>query len=335
MNMMNQAYIAQLSGTDELWEPLWGLRIRLTEMEQRLLQTSVMRRLHFIHHNGGSYINTQHVDTRLQHSLGVFALVAYYCPDQLERRAAALLHDIGHLPFSHTLEQIEGLDHHQRTRELLYGEEISGILAAYAIDQGQILDLIEGRIPSPLRNKDNRLHLDHLDSWVRSGRTTGLLQSAHALVPRISLVGQNLSTDAETADLLLRLIISEAEFHASAVNIGTTAVLLRLVSMLVKQQAVSLESITAMTDNSLEALLLSSPHTQEEAQRLYYGSHPLRITRDRGEAPADAYRSTLSKLYLSLPLIDQGQVSVESLPSYPLLSGLTTRLGEYYIYWDR
>lgn len=88
--MKDTSYIAQLVGTRDLWEPLWGLKTRLTEVEFSLLHSSVLRRLQFIHHSGSSYINTQHTSSRLQHTLGVFSLVANLCPDWSELRIAAL-----------------------------------------------------------------------------------------------------------------------------------------------------------------------------------------------------------------------------------------------------
>jgi len=51
-------------------------------------------------------------NNRLQHTLGVFSLVAHFCPENVLLRAAALLHDVGHAPFSHALERLDGVDHH-------------------------------------------------------------------------------------------------------------------------------------------------------------------------------------------------------------------------------
>ncbi len=166
-------YIAQLVGIRDLWEPLWGLNTRLSEAEACILHTTALRRLQFIHTSGCSYFSTQHNSTRLQHTLGVFSLAAYFCPDWSELRIAALLHDIGHYPFSHTLEKLEGFDHHKLTEDLIYSTEVSGILLKYDFDPAEILEIINGRLASPLCNSSNKLNLDHLDGWVRSGQITG------------------------------------------------------------------------------------------------------------------------------------------------------------------
>lgn len=330
----NSGYIAQLIGGKELWEPLWGLKTRLTETESYLLNSYPVRRLHFIHHSGCSYINTQHVATRLQHTLGVFSLVAYYCLDWYELRIAALLHDIGHSPFSHVLEQIEGIDHHQRTNELLYSNEISDILAKGDFAPSVILDLIEGNTPSPLRNKDNKIHLDHLDSWVRSAQITGLLQSPAQLLSKLELEENYISTDFETAELLLQLIISEAKFHCSDTNIGPNTILKHLVFELIEHNVVTVEVISKMTDSGLESLLISCEQTKEEANRLFYRPQEIKVTRRNGNDASNHYMFVLNKLYLSEPLINNGKGLVTSLSSYPVLEQLSSFFGTYHISWN-
>ncbi|MNC14923.1 HD domain protein [compost metagenome] len=271
--------------------------------------------------------------TRLQHTIGVFSLVAYFCPDWVELRIAALLHDIGHSPFSHVLEQIEGIDHHRKTRELLFSSEIGDILADYSIDPSVILDLIEGNIASPLRNKENKVHLDHLDSWLRSAQITGLVPSPGLLLSKITRAGDHITMDGETAETVLQCIISEAKFHCSAVNIGPNAILKQLITNLLEEHIVSVESISDMTDARVEAMLLTTGQTREEAHRLFYRPHEIKVTRSAGNLPEGSLVVALSKLYLSEPLITNQEAAVQSLPSYPPFKEFSSLLGTYYIYW--
>lgn len=328
-------YIAQLTGIEELWEPMWGLKTKLTAIESNLLHSSSLRRLQFIRHGGCSYINTHHNSTRLQHTLSVFSLVAKFCPDWLELRVAALLHDIGHGPFSHTLEQIEGIDHHKQTECLIYSPELSGKLTHYGFNPADILELVDGHISSPLCNRTNQLHLDHLDSWVRSGQLTGALTiSTQELLSQLVLQDGDISTNPDTAELLLQLIISEAKFHCSSANIGPNTILKNLVSKLITHEVITPEMICLKTDAWLESLLMDCELTSEEAYRLYHKPHEIIVTREVRTAPNHAHTTIQKKLYLSLPLLNTGDTSLNQLPSYPLIEKMSSMLGNYYVFWD-
>ena len=122
-----------------------------------ILERPEMQRLHGVHQLGLAYYvfpGANH--TRLEHSLGAYHVANMMAGslglDKDDRRtvlAAALLHDLGHPPFSHTLEEIIwdqcGKDHMDISRSLILGEcrgydareaEILG-------DIGTIADLLE------------------------------------------------------------------------------------------------------------------------------------------------------------------------------------------------
>lgn len=99
--------------------------------------------------------------TRYQHSLGVARLASYYCDLQAmplaERQlvcAAALLHDLGHAPFSHSLEpvfqEIYGLDHHRATVNLITGATEMGryvfeVLSHFRVNIEELAATISGQ----------------------------------------------------------------------------------------------------------------------------------------------------------------------------------------------
>jgi HD superfamily phosphohydrolase len=102
-------------------DSLWGT-FQLQPHEVAILDTPLVQRLRFIHQTGAvyyTYPSAHH--TRFEHTLGVIYQTGRLCdalqgqhglPDSRidtsfrnDVRLAALLHDIGHGPFSHTSEQ--------------------------------------------------------------------------------------------------------------------------------------------------------------------------------------------------------------------------------------
>ena len=104
--------------------------------------------------------------TRLEHSLGVGHIARRICrslglPEEETAlvSAAALLHDVGHGPYSHTLEAILherlGVDHMAITKEIITGRQpppeasfggptIPEVLAAHDLDPEEVAALVTG-----------------------------------------------------------------------------------------------------------------------------------------------------------------------------------------------
>jgi hypothetical protein len=57
----------------------------------------------------------------------------------------------------------------------------------------------------------------------------------------------------------MELIVAEARFHTSTVNLGTGAVLADLVRQLLEAGILTVEALGMMTDNKLEQILLETP----------------------------------------------------------------------------
>ncbi|CAM3427596.1 MULTISPECIES: HD domain-containing protein [Saccharibacillus] len=322
----------QMAGPNALRDPLWGTAIVPSAAETKLLRTNALRRLHFVRHAGPAALHTQHTSSRLQHTLGVFALIAHFAPDWPELRAAALLHDVGHGPFSHALEGIGGFDHHRRSEEVLHSPEIRQALDG--LNATEVFDLIQGLRPNPLRNGERVLHADHLDSWVRSAASFGILpKPAPELLRGYRLSGSSyLEADQGTAELTLRLIVHEAEYHASADNIGPVAVLRALTLRLIEAGGLLPDRLGDLADEGLLHVLRQHPATAAETARLLERPHELAVVRRGEPAPEGAYPHRLNKLYLAMPRV-AGGLRADELPSYARIAGLSELLGDYAVFW--
>lgn len=110
-------------------------------------------------HPNGTTGYTRH--TRFQHSIGVMRLALHYAElralDTGERAllgAAALLHDIGHPPLSHSVEpvfmQSLGMDHHRASIAIIRGShplgtQVCETLDAHGIDAEEVIAVLCGQ----------------------------------------------------------------------------------------------------------------------------------------------------------------------------------------------
>jgi HD superfamily phosphohydrolase len=136
-------------------DPLYGF-IGLTEIEARLVGTSVFQRLSRIKqlaHTNVVFPSAMH--TRLEHSLGTLYVAGRISerlglsPDDAQTvRAAALLHDLGHGPYSHLFEtamdrSFTNPPSHERITHMMIETlpEIEKILGAFRVP---VLSLMKG-----------------------------------------------------------------------------------------------------------------------------------------------------------------------------------------------
>ncbi|MGA8494790.1 MAG: HD domain-containing protein [Xanthobacteraceae bacterium] len=141
--------------------------------------------------------------TRYQHSIGVAWLATLYAKklllDASTRRLlciAALVHDIGHAPLSHSLEPIFkeafGLDHHEATRNILTGQvslgrEIYQLFRQYNLDIDRILSIISGQGDEYHGFFGGPINFDTIEGIFRSQAYAG---------PRLSIANPEIVLDA-------------------------------------------------------------------------------------------------------------------------------------------
>ena len=137
--------------------------IELTPAEARLLDLPAMQRMRRLRQLGLAYLafpSAEH--SRFTHALGALAMGTRVFDELLrtggefftdERdaayqrrlvRAALLLHDIGHGPFSHACEAVLGVRHEQRTRAILAMPDMQQHLDALDVEPQHVAALIVG-----------------------------------------------------------------------------------------------------------------------------------------------------------------------------------------------
>jgi HD superfamily phosphohydrolase len=177
---------------DEIFrDPLWN-NIRVDAVALRLIDTPAFQRLRYVRQLGLAYLvypGASH--SRFEHALGAYHLARRTLGLFSERdltagvgvdecrlaRYAALLHDIGHYPFSHALEEIGALHHEEVARPLLTQGEIAAILRDElgADAPERIMELIRGRSASPLQGLiSGSLDLDKIEYLKRDAFMCGV-----------------------------------------------------------------------------------------------------------------------------------------------------------------
>ncbi|WP_432542917.1 HD domain-containing protein [Kineococcus sp. SYSU DK002] len=311
-------------------DPVWKITVRLSALERHLLRTWWVRRLQFIAHAGAAATVTTQSYSRLEHSLGVLALVAHFHPADQLARAAALVHDIGHLPFSHTFEGLAGLNHHHLGSQRL--EALAPVLDLHGLDAVQVDDSAQGASPGPLTAAAGLLSLDHLDSFVRSARSHGRLEEdPRQLLNRLRLLEGAVSTDAATAGQLAALVIAEVRSQTAAVNVLATAVMRHWAGLVLDDAAPHQRAaVAAMTDDEFWALLRADERTAGDVEQFRRNPQQWSVTRQETATPASGVGDSpagiahrIERLYLTLPLVEGrntgcAATTFADLPSPPL-----------------
>lgn len=184
-------------------DPIHG-DIKLKGLFSELIESPEIQRLYNIKQLGLAHLvfpGAHH--TRFEHSLGTYFISGKVSDnlnlDKNEKElinCAALLHDIGHGPFSHTLEYILrdtlNVDHidlteklisgkysifDQKEKEIIKSKNVFDILIKHGIEPKQVVNIIRGKTHkngylSQLLNSS--IDVDQLDYLIRDGYYTGV-----------------------------------------------------------------------------------------------------------------------------------------------------------------
>ncbi len=168
-------------------DPIWGA-IELDMDLMSIVDTMEFQRLHWIRQLGMCYtVFPGAVHTRFQHSLGtmhVASLIGRRLESENIREitTAALLHDIGHFPFSHSFENYflkkYHIDHEKNGIKLIKGEEGTGqigeAIEEAGIDIDMVISILSKKAPEKYVNIiSGPLDADEMDYLARDSYFSG------------------------------------------------------------------------------------------------------------------------------------------------------------------
>jgi uncharacterized protein len=228
-------------------DPIHG-DINITGMLVDLLKTPEVQRLHNIKQLGFAHLvfpGAHH--TRFEHSLGS-SMIASQIADILALNGkekelitcAAQLHDIGHGPFSHTLESILlerfGVNHVDLTEKLILGNydildvkeqqyisapKVHEILDKYQVNEKDIVNIIRGKLSkksylSQLLN--STIDVDQLDYLMRDAYYTGVaygMIDLQRLLQTIMIYKGNLTIMRKGVNVVENILMARALMYSS------------------------------------------------------------------------------------------------------------------------
>lgn len=183
--------------------------IELTSPEVEIVDTPTFQRLRYIKQLASAwYVYPGATHTRFSHSLGVMHVMGILATKLYQEgfipsrddvqllRIAALLHDVGHTPFSHAIEPYYAnldppMTHEELTRLIVLRDPyIRDALERNGFDPWSVVAILEGRYREPLFNQllSGDLDVDRMDYLLRDALHTGVIYGSidvHRLIATI------------------------------------------------------------------------------------------------------------------------------------------------------
>ncbi len=200
--------------------------VRLNDCEREVADSRVFQRLRYIKQLAMAYLvypGANH--TRFEHSLGVLFLAKRYFelrgeePDD-ELVLAALLHDVGHGPFSHESEHLfkrGGIISHEDLSVKKVGSgEIADIIERHGFSPRKVCGYIKGRGKGVLIT--GALGIDRMDYLMRDSYYAGTLHGKidyERLMNNIEIRGGRLMLDAKGIEEAESLVLSRFMMFAT------------------------------------------------------------------------------------------------------------------------
>ncbi len=235
--------------------------IKLEDWQVEIIDSPAFQRLRRIKQLGFAnlvYPGANH--TRFEHSIGAMHLAKKLVDDE-EIVAAALLHDVGHTPFSHSGERIikhYARKRHEDVKELIY-EKFGEILERNGIDPKKVVKKIK---ESPVSGD---IDVDRMDYLVRDSYYTGVaygIFDVQRLIEKMFFDGKRLIIEeggirAAESMLVSRYMMYSAVYYHHVCRIAKKMFEKALV-WLVENGTISAKDLQKMDDYDIISLMRKS-----------------------------------------------------------------------------
>jgi len=280
--------MASAADFEVIRDPLWN-NVRVDAEALAVLDSEPFQRLRYVRQLGHAFlVYPGATHTRFEHALGTYHLARRTLALLRERgelegiardqlvliQLAALLHDVGHYPFSHALEEAGFPSHEVLATERLRHPSLRHVLMKTGIDRVELrlIALIAGRSRSPLQGLvSGSLDLDKIEYLTRDARMCGVpygTVDVDRLIHSITLISdgdsQTVAVHEKGVSALESLLFAKYQMYRNvywhhAVR-SATAMFKRLVQDTLAEGVLHSGWIAESTDEALMERLHSAPH---------------------------------------------------------------------------
>src|SRR5713226_3057856 len=278
----------------EIVDPIHDF-IRIYEPEIKVIDSPIFQRLRRIRQLAGAHLvypGAQH--SRFEHSLGVTHVAGQAAmvlkdkgflnsDDVANLRMGALLHDLGHGPFSHLFEEVlqkrKKISHEEIGKKIILQTEIGDLLLKSGFDKKFLADLAFGNSKHQFMNEiiSGGLSADMMDYLPRDGYFTG---AEHAkidfkrIIQSLDVHEKKLSLDKSALYSFESMMISRYQMFKAVYYHKTvrSAEVMLLKSMLLADDELQLtindiKKYIPLTDEFVISKLVSLPQKNSDLKR--------------------------------------------------------------------
>jgi hypothetical protein len=278
----------ETGASEAIRDPLWGHVYMAPELAEVMAGPAFQKLRRILQLGPASAVYPGATHTRAAHSLGVYHLARRLLRHLLERGAsawttpvgvrsflaAALLHDIGHFPYAHSLKELPLADHENLTGVLIAGPALRGAVAASGADPEMAAAVVDHGRPADAevafyrRLLSGVLDPDKLDYLNRDARYCGVPYGAQdvdftysRLFPHpergVDIDGRGIP--AVEAILFAKYLMYRSVYWHRGVRVAT-AMVKTAVRAGLADGAIAGPELYGLDDDGLFVLLASRPH---------------------------------------------------------------------------